>query len=74
MLKHGEPRTSARPTELQEEPRAQREVTDDKRAIRVLLDTFHLRRETRLDDRLADPSVRREMGKLISRHFKQNYW
>lgn len=74
MLKQGEPRTNARPTEVQEEPRAQREVTSDKRALRVLLDTFHLQPETRLDDRLGDPLARREIGKLISRHFKQTYW
>jgi hypothetical protein len=74
MLKQGEPRTNARSAEFQEGPRAQREVTADKRALRVLLDTFHLRPETRLDDRLGDPSVRREIGKLISRHFKQTYW
>jgi hypothetical protein len=74
MLKQGKPRKNARPAELQEEPRAQREVTADKRALRVLLDTFHLQPETRLDDRLGDPSVRREIGKLISRHFRQTYW
>lgn len=70
MLKPGEPRTNARPTEVQEGPGAQREVTLDKRALHVLLDTFHLQPETRLDDKLGDPSVRREIGKLISRHFK----
>jgi hypothetical protein len=74
MLNHGQPRMNARSTELQEEPRAQREVTADKRALRVLLDTFHLQPETRLDDRLDDPSVRREVGNLIGRHFKQTYW
>jgi hypothetical protein len=74
MLKHGEPRKNARPAELQEEPSALREVAADKRSLRVLLDTFHLQPETRLDDRLGDPSVRREIGKLISRHFKQTYY
>jgi hypothetical protein len=73
MLKEGEARTNERLTDVQV-PRAQREVTRDKRALRVLLDTFHLQPETRLDDRLGDPSVRREIGKLISRHFKQTYW
>jgi hypothetical protein len=74
MLKHSEPRKNARPAELQEEPSALREVAADKRSLRVLLDTFHLQPETRLDDRLGDPSVRREIGKLISRHFKQTYY
>jgi hypothetical protein len=74
MLKQGEPRANGRPSDLQEWPRAQREVTADKRAFHVLLDTFHLQPETRLDDRLGDPSVRREIGKLISGPFKQTYW
>jgi len=74
MLKQCESPTNARPAKWQEDARAQREVTADKRALRVLLDTFHLQPETRLDDRLNDPSVRREIGKLISRHFKQTYW
>jgi hypothetical protein len=74
MPKQGEPRTNARPPELQEEPRAQREVTTDKRALRVLLDTFHLQPVTRLGDRLGDPSVRRKIGKLISRHFRKTFW
>jgi hypothetical protein len=74
MPKQGKPRTNARPPELQEEPRAQREVITDKRILRVLLKTFHLQPETRLDHRLGDPSVRRGIGKLISRPFKQTYW
>ena len=74
MLKHGEPRKNARPAELQEEPSALREVAADKRSLRVLLDTFYLERESRLEDRFGDPSVRREIGKLISRHFKQTYY
>jgi hypothetical protein len=74
MLKHDEPRENARPAQLQELPSPQREDIVDKRALRVLLDTFHLQPETRLDDRLGDPSVRREMGILISRHFRQTYW
>jgi hypothetical protein len=71
---NSKPRKNARPAELQEAPRALREVTANKRSLRLLLDTFHIQPETRLDDRLADPSVRREIGKLISRHFKQTYW
>jgi hypothetical protein len=74
MPKQGEPRTNARPAELQVKPRGQRDVTADKRALCVLLDTFHLQPVTGLDDRLGDPSVRREVGKLISRHFRQTYW
>jgi len=74
MLKYGEPRRNARPADLQEEPSALREFAADKRSLRVLLDIFHLQPETRLDDRLGDPSVRCEIGKLISRHFKQTYW
>jgi hypothetical protein len=75
MLKHGEPRKNARSSELEEERGAQREViAADRRAFRVLLDTFYLEQETRLDDRLGDPSVRREIGKLISRHFRKTYW
>ena len=74
-MKHSEPRKNAKPAELQEERRAQREIiAADRRALRVLLDTFYLEQETRLDDRLGDPSVRREIGKLISRHFRETYW
>ena len=73
MLKQGEPRANARTMELQEVPRAQRKVSPEKRALRVLLDTFHLQPETRLDDGFGDPSVRREIGKLISRHFRRTY-
>jgi hypothetical protein len=75
MLRHDESRKNARSAELKEERRAQSEViAADRRALRVLLDTFHLQPETRLDDRLGDPPVRREIGKLISRHFKQTYY
>jgi hypothetical protein len=75
MLKHSEPRRNAGSAELKEERRAKREViAADRRALRVLLDTFLLEPETRLDDRLGDPSVRREIGKLISRHFRETYW
>jgi hypothetical protein len=73
MLKHGEPRKNA--SSLKQERSAQREViAADRRALRVLLDTFYLEPETRLNDRLGDPSVRREIGKLISRHFRETYW
>jgi hypothetical protein len=45
------------------------EIDAQKRELRVLLDSFHVRRETLLDETLDDPDIRRKMGKFISQAF-----
>jgi hypothetical protein len=57
-------------TKNTEEPsRPRDEIEAQKRELRVLLDSFHTRRETLLDETLDDPKVRRKMGKFISQAF-----
>jgi hypothetical protein len=45
------------------------EVARDKRALRLLLDTFRLEHEIELDRKLDESSTHRKIGMLISQGF-----
>lgn len=50
------------------------EIAAEKRALRLLLDSFHTEKETLLDETLNDPRVRRKVGKVISQSFLHPHW
>lgn len=50
------------------------EIDAEKRALRVLLDSFHVEEETLLEETLEDPRTRRKIGTFIGHTMVKPYW
>ena len=50
------------------------EINAERRALRVLLDSFHVKRETLLEKTLGDSCTRRKMGTFIGHTMVKPYW
>lgn len=53
---------------------ARDEIDAEKRALRVLLDSFHAEEETLLEETLEDPRTRRKIGTFIGHAMVKPYW
>jgi hypothetical protein len=50
------------------------DIEADKRALRVLLASFHVEQETLLEETLDDPRTRRKIGTFIGHTMVKPYW
>lgn len=50
------------------------EIDAEKRALRALLDSFHVEQETLLEETLDDPRTRRKIGTFIGHTMVKPYW
>lgn len=50
------------------------EIHAEKRALRVLLDSFHVEEETLLKETLEDSRTRRKIGTFIGHRMVKPYW
>jgi hypothetical protein len=55
-------------------PISRDEIDAEKRALRVLLDSFHTEQETLLEETLDDPYTRRKIGTFIGHTMVKPYW
>lgn len=50
------------------------DIEAEKRALRALLDSFHVEEETLLEETLEDPRTRRKIGTFIGHTMVKPYW
>lgn len=49
-------------------------IAAERRALRVLRDSFHLKKETLLEEALDDMNTRRKVGRFIGYTMVKPYW